>query len=332
MRLRDLLDVGHLGLRLLHGSAESLERPVRGVYTTDLPDPGRYLSGGELVFSGLMWRDGPADSRRFVAAVAGAGACALAAGDALLHGIPDDLVEACREHDLVLLGVPEDVSFGTVTEYVLGQEAAQRGARLEARLGRQRQLLSGLAEGRRLDELTDQVSRENGLPCRVLTPTGRHVVTGPAPLPETDLDRVTRCFLAADRLPGVSEEPGGTAYSVFPVGPALGQRMTSWLVVVEGAWTTWETDVLDAVGELATVAALERARQDEGLRVSRHIADGAVAWVADGAGGQPEAMARLRQAGLDPGAPLAVVVAAFAGRADLTEAVRSVLDDAASHL
>ncbi|MDQ4085159.1 MAG: PucR family transcriptional regulator ligand-binding domain-containing protein, partial [Actinomycetota bacterium] len=49
MLLRDLLTAPELGLRLLHGSEQALQRPVRWVYTTDLPDPGRYLSGGELV-------------------------------------------------------------------------------------------------------------------------------------------------------------------------------------------------------------------------------------------------------------------------------------------
>ncbi|HWL96978.1 MAG TPA: helix-turn-helix domain-containing protein [Nocardioidaceae bacterium] len=331
MLLADLLDAPHLGLRLLHGPEEALQTPVRWVYTTDLPDPGRYVSGGELVVTGLVWRTGPDSSATFVAAVARAGACALAAGDALFHGIPDDVVQACREHDLVLFGVPEDVSFGDLTEYVLGQAGAERGARLEASLARQRQLLAGMAEGRALDDLCADVSRETGLACRVLTATGRHVVTGPVPLSEPDLDRVTRCFLAADQLPA-SCNGGAATYSVFPVGPALGQRVTSWMVVVEGDWAGWEPHVSDAVGELAAIAALERVRRDEGLRVGRHIAEDAVALVAAGSGGQPEALARLRQAGLDPSAPLAVAVAGFADSPGLGEASWSVLYDAATHL
>ncbi len=54
MQLRDLLANPALGLRLLHAGSEpdALDRPVRWVYTTDLIDPGRYLSGGELVLAG----------------------------------------------------------------------------------------------------------------------------------------------------------------------------------------------------------------------------------------------------------------------------------------
>ena len=83
MRLRDLLDEPALGLVLLTGAAH-LDRPVGEVYTTDLLDPGRYLSGGEIVLTGLMWRRDAADSERFVAALAAAGIAALGAGDAAL--------------------------------------------------------------------------------------------------------------------------------------------------------------------------------------------------------------------------------------------------------
>jgi len=331
MRVRELLDAPELDLRLHHGDARSLDRPVRWVYSSDLPDPSRYLSGGELVVTGLVWRRSSGDSEPFVAACAAAGAVAIAAGEAVFHGVPADVVEACRRHDLPLLSVPEHVSFSALTEFVVARVTAWRGARLAATLDRQRQLLQGVAEGRSLDELAGLVGAETGLTCRVLTATGRCVVPGPRPPPDGDLDRVTRAFLTADRLPTVAAG-GGTPYSVLPVGPALGQRMTSWMVVVEGVWSTWDADVADAIGQLAVVAALDRARRDEGLRVSRQIADEAVALVERGAGGQPETQVRLRQAGASGAAPLAVAVAEFPGRTDLREAARSVLDDAASQL
>ena len=143
MLLRDLLEVPELRLRLLVGEPDELSRPVRRIYTTDLPDPARYLSGGELVISGMVWRHDPADSERF----AGAGAAALAAGEALFPEVPADVVAACRRHGLVLLAVPEEVSFAALTEHVVGQLSAARSDRLAARLGRQRQLLSAVAGG-----------------------------------------------------------------------------------------------------------------------------------------------------------------------------------------
>lgn len=346
MLLRELLEHPDLGLELLHGDDVALERAVRWVYTTDLIDPARYLSGGELVISGLVWRREEGDSERFVSAIAGAGAAALAAGAAVFHGIPDDLVEACRRHDVVLLAVPEEVSFGALTEVVIGSVTAARGDRLASSLGRQRRLLSAVAGGLGLDELTAEVSAATGLVCRVLTPTGRHVAAGPAPLPDDDLDRVVRTFLTADRLPATTAGADRTAYSVFPVGPAPGgtadggagrvgrteQRLTSWFVAVEGAWSEWDAETTEAIGELVALAALDRARRSEGLRVARDIADDAVGLIAAGAGAQPETAVRLRQAGFAPGGSVAVAVAGFADRPDLAETARSVLADAAAHL
>ncbi|QYN32159.1 PucR family transcriptional regulator ligand-binding domain-containing protein [Pseudonocardia sp. DSM 110487] len=330
MQLRDLLAHPALGLRLLHaGSApDTLDRPVRWVYTTDLIDPARYLSGGELVISGLVWRRKPADSERFVAAVAGAGAVALAAGEAVFHGIPDDLVEACRRHDLPLLAVPEEVSFAAVTELVVGALTAARGDRLAHTLGRQRRLLSAVAGGLGLDELAAEVSAATGVAIRVLSATGRAVVAGPAPLTGDDLDAAVTTFLTADRLPAVVP---GAERSVFPVGPASEERITSWFVAADGDCTSWDTEVGDTVGELVAITALDRARRGEGLRLAREIAEDAIGLVAAGSAHRPEVAVRLRQAGLDPDVPLVVAVAGF-GTPERVQTARSVLVDAATHV
>lgn len=105
MRVRDLLAPGAPRLRLL-AAEEELDRQVSGVMTTDLHDPGRYLHGGELVLTGMLWRGGPADSERFVRTIAAGGAVALAAGEAEVGPVPEDLVEACRRHRMPLLAVP----------------------------------------------------------------------------------------------------------------------------------------------------------------------------------------------------------------------------------
>jgi DNA-binding PucR family transcriptional regulator len=329
MLLRDLLARPELGLQLLHAGDDPavLDRPVRWVYTTDLIDPARYLTGGELVISGLVWRRDPADSERFVAAVAGAGAVALAAGAAVFHGIPDDLVAACRRHDLPLLAVPEEVSFAAITEAVVGALTAARGDRLALTLGRQRRLLSAVAGGQGLDELAADVSAATGVVIRVLSATGRAVVEGPSPLGGGELDTVVAAFLTADRLPALVP---GMNRSVFPVGPASEGRVTSWFVVADADHTRWDAETGDAVGELAAIAALDRARRSEGLRVTRDIAQDAIGLIAQGSGDRAETAVRLRQAGLDPSGPLVVAVAGFAG-SGRDETAAAVLVDAAAH-
>lgn len=149
---RRLFDAPELGLRLLHAARGAYDLPIGRLVTTDLLEPGNYLNGGELVLTGLVWRRSSADSETFVASVAERGATTILAGKALLGTIPDDLLEACRRHQVTLVEVPTEVAFADVTEYVAAAGAADTGARLSASLVRQRQLLSAIASGRSLDE------------------------------------------------------------------------------------------------------------------------------------------------------------------------------------
>ncbi len=48
--------------RLVTGQP-GLDRELRSVMVTDLPDPSRYLRGGELVVTGLLWRGGARPAR-----------------------------------------------------------------------------------------------------------------------------------------------------------------------------------------------------------------------------------------------------------------------------
>ncbi|HEY4569935.1 MAG TPA: helix-turn-helix domain-containing protein [Kribbella sp.] len=306
MLLSELLDAPELGLRLLHLAGGVLDRPIGRLVTTDLLEPGRYLNGGEVVLTGLVWRRQPTDSEVFVASMAGRGATTILAGKAQLGDVPPDLLEACRRHEVTLIEVPIEIAFADVTEYVAAAGSAETGARLSASLVRQRQLLSSIAAGRSLDELAARISAEIGHDCRVLTPTGRHVVPGPGELDAVALDAITRKFLTADRTPAVAEV-GDTAYSLFPVGSGLGNRLTAWVLVIEGDHTDWSRDHVEAVHELCAIAALDRARRDEGRRALRPLVADALALVESGAP-YAEVAARLRQAGSHSERPMVVAV------------------------
>ncbi len=326
VQLAELVEAPGLGLRVLHAPEGSLEHPVGRTITIDLLEPGRYLSGGELVLTGLVWRRGPEDSETFVASIAGRGAAGLLAGAALLGTVPDDLVAACRRHDLALIEVPGDVPFADVTEHVAAAGVAGASARLTASLVRQRELLSAIASGRSLSEVAARVSTEIDHPCRVLSASGRHVVPGPGDLDADTLDALTRHYLTADLLPTVVTV-GGTAYSLFSVGSGLADRLTEWCLVVEGDHRDWSPDDLDAVHELGAIAALDRSRRDEGLRVLRPLAAETLAQIE--AGGAPaEIAARLRHSGLDPERPLVLAVAEL-GPGGPPDAVAAILEDVA---
>ncbi|MBO0777000.1 MAG: PucR family transcriptional regulator ligand-binding domain-containing protein [Actinobacteria bacterium] len=328
MLLRDLLAVPELRLEVLYAPPGALDRVARRAYATDLLRPVRYLSPGDLVVTGLVWRRSPDDSEVFVSSLVEGKAAALAAGDALLGSIPGDVIGACRRHGLPLIEVPTEVSFADVIEHLMAAATAERGERLSASLSRQRALLAEAVAGRSLADLAARMSDETGHACRVLTPTGRHIVAGPSPLAAADVDRVTATFLTAPRLPAAAAGPGAP-YSVFTVGQGLASRLTTWFVVVEGNWPDWDPAVVEAVAEFTSIAALDRSRQEEGQRAVRHIAGEAVA-LADSGGGQPEVGMRLRQLGLDPDQPVTAVAAGFPGRPDLAGTIQIVLADVAS--
>ncbi|KAB2343267.1 PucR family transcriptional regulator [Actinomadura rudentiformis] len=294
MRLRTLLDMPDLRLAVVTGE-DQLDRVIRWVVTTDMLDPSRYLSGRELVLSGLVWRSGPADSEIFVQSLAKAGVSALAAWDADAGTIPDDLIEACRKHRLPLFRVPEDVAFATVTEEVVRHLSTARAADLTAVLDRHRRLVAGATEGAGLGSVLELVGRDLGMHCWVVTPTGR-VVAGSHPLPD-DIDPagVARVFLTAPRLPHRLRTPD---LSIFPVAADTTSRVADWFIVCEGDWEEWPPERRALTGELAAIVALERVRSDDRLSVEGRLAQELVRLIV-AAAGTDEILPRLELSGLD---------------------------------
>jgi hypothetical protein len=310
--LRALLDSPELRLRVLVGE-DALDRPVTGVFTTDLLDPRRYLTGGEIVLTGLMWHRGPADSEAFVSAVIAAGAVALAAGDAALGSVPEDLVGACRRHRLPLFEVPVDVSFAAITEQVLAArlQLAGPGAAV-ARL----RLLAGVPGAVRpgsesLASVFAVAGSEYGVSGWVMSAAGR-LIGGVPPTPGAGLrSALASAWLGAGDLPA-TVLAGGAPYSLVPVAGQPGHRLAGWFVAIAGDQASWDADRRAIAAELAGLAAGYRERHEEGQRAVRRSADGALGRVLDlraGASGEEEVAAALRGCGLPPyGALVAVAL------------------------
>ncbi|WP_105969953.1 PucR family transcriptional regulator [Streptomyces geranii] len=314
MRLRALLDTDALGLTLLGGEDE-LDRTVRGVMTTDLRDPSRYLSGGELVLTGLAWRREPADSESFVRLVAGAGVAALAAGEAELGAVPDDLVAACARHRLPLFAVHESVAFATITEHVVRQVSGERAGDLAAVVDRHRRMMTSGPAGGGPDVVLDLLGSDLDLRAWVLSPAGRLIagskVSGPAPAPEVC------AALAAEQLTAARTgrrgphrvTVGGTTYSLFAVrgnsrttaaaqGGSRDVRETllaDWLLAVEADAGEWPAERLDLLQGVTQLIAVERDRRDAARTVRRRLAQEVLELVQSGAA-PAEIAARLRVA------------------------------------
>lgn len=308
MRLRALLETDALGLRLLGGEDE-LDRGVRGVMTTDLRDPSRYLSGGELVLTGLAWRRTAADSEPFVRILASAGVAGVAAGEAELGDIPDDLVEACLRHRLPLFAVNESVAFATITEYVVRQVSGERAGDLAAVVDRHRRLMTSGPAGGGPEVVLDLLGSDLDLRAWVLSPTGRQIAGAGDPLPPAVSAALAAEHLAATRTGRRGPHRaaiGGATYSLFPIrntgrGAAPASRdvresvLSDWLLAVEADASDWPAPRLDLLQGVTQLIAVERDRREAARTVRRRLAQEVLELVQTGAA-PAEIAARLRVA------------------------------------
>jgi hypothetical protein len=300
------------------------DRAIRHVFTTDLPDPSRYLTPGDLVLTGMIWCREPGDADRFALALARAGAGVLAAGEAVGEVKPE-LIRACGQHGIAVLAVPAETSFAAITDEVGRRLNGDRVTAMTKVLGRRRLLLSAVAEGAGLDAMFRLMGRETGADCWLLTATGRAVGgTGPS-LPGPLGARLAGEYLKADRLPAAVRVSGPQIpaacdgkYSLFGVGGE--PRITSWFVACAGHEQDWGPaahELRESVAELAADAALERARLDAGRAGDRKLAEAIVTMLAAQAGegsARSEIASLMRTAGLPPEGTY--LVAAMTAEAD----------------
>ncbi|MFH8220409.1 PucR family transcriptional regulator [Streptomyces sp. NPDC018057] len=310
MRLRALLDTDALGLKLL-GGEEELDRTVRGVMTTDLRDPSRYLSGGELVLTGLAWRRDAADAEPFVRTLVQAQVAALAAGEAELGEVPEDLVLACVRHRLPLFAVHESVAFATITEHVVRQVSGERAGDLAAVVDRHRRMMTAGPAGGGPDVVLDLLGSDLDLRAWLLSPAGRLIagpkVGGPALPPQTCRTLAAEQLAAArtGRRGPHRVTLEGTTYSLFPIrgggrAPQAGRDvretvLSDWLLAVEADAGDWAEERLDLLQGVTQLIAVERDRRDAARTVRRRLAQEVLELVQSGAP-PAEIAARLRVA------------------------------------
>ncbi|MEU3726331.1 PucR family transcriptional regulator ligand-binding domain-containing protein [Streptomyces sp. NPDC031705] len=280
MQVRDvILSGGPRPFRFLGGGEEGLQRPVLAAVTIDLPDPGRFVSPGDLVLSGLVWlRQHPGRAETFVRILAEAGAAALGAGEAEFGNVPDDMVRACARYGLPLFAVGVDVPFGPVAEFVARGRSGARVGNLAALVDRHRRLVasrpgSGAGAGALLELLLSELD----LRAHVLSPTGRLIAGARPPLPERTAAALAGRFLAGERSGRRAPHrtaAGGLPYSLFPVrsAPGAGPALTDWTVAVEADCGDWHDERIGLVERLAGLIAVERAGRDADRTVRRRAA------------------------------------------------------------
>jgi Purine catabolism regulatory protein-like family/PucR C-terminal helix-turn-helix domain len=283
--------------------ALGLDRDVRWVVTTDMPDPSRYLQGGELIVTGMIWRKGPQDAERFVSAIAASGASALAAGNAGDEELPADLLAACRKHRLPLLRVPGALAFATLTEYVVRRISGQRASDLGSVLERHRRLVAAADPAQALGAILELISADLGLACWVIDSSGTAVASSGPQLTAPERAKLSQAALSTSTLPArvAAPAPAGSAArathrrSVFPIDAE--DRLTDWYLVLDGDWRQWDPQRRSVVDQVTDVLKAERARLADRTAPWRADAERLVTEIAAGSAGD-DLCRRLTDLGL----------------------------------
>ncbi|MEU9357987.1 PucR family transcriptional regulator ligand-binding domain-containing protein [Streptomyces sp. NPDC048301] len=323
MLLTELLGIPGLGLtRLLPPGPR--DRRVTGVYTTDLPDPGRYLDGGELVLTSTTWYREPGDADVFVAALASAGAAALVAGSAAVGELPAALIDACERNGLPLLSVGDDVSYAALTETVLAVLAGPVGRSPGA--GLHRGLVASMASGAGAEGLVEVLARSTGVHCAVLSATGRPTAGAVPEVSDRHLGRCLRAAFAAGAFPSVQPMPGGGHLTFLPVQSPVAHRPPAGYLAAAGDHRDWAPGIADAAAEVCALLALDGVARQERRRIEERLLRESVELLR--AGRTEAAAGRLRSLGLDLGSPLAVAHVVTSGRPYGGELAAVILDEA----
>ena len=310
LSLRDLLR--ELDVRVAAGEA-GLDRAVRWVHISELPDPTPWLSGGELLLTTGLQLGDDAEQREYVARLSRHGLSGLGFGAGFSHErVPPALEEAAAELGFPLFEVPYDLPFIAITEKAFTRlvneqyEVLQRGIAIQKRLERL------VLEERGLAEVVRALAATIGGAVLVLSARGE-TMTGKAFRRE-----LTEEQLAALRLEVVtrSSQPGngnGTRtqpVTFAPEHPDLSGRALALPVATRGSGApqAWLVAVRDAGGlgdferlilqQAVTVVALELMRQRVMRDTERRLAGDVLAEALTGRLDPDELAMRLRPFGI----------------------------------
>ena len=156
--LASLVAVPSLKLRKTGLAETTWNQDISWVAVTELEDPQRFLSGGELVLTTGLRLKSAADQRRFVRQVQRAGAVGIGFGTGLTHeSVPEPLIAEANRWGLPLVEVPYEIPFIAIGKLVAESHSADHYSNLERLLAGHQILARALLTGGGLAELLKQL-------------------------------------------------------------------------------------------------------------------------------------------------------------------------------
>ena len=129
MTIEQLCSQRDLGLRLVAGE-QAKTNVIGWAHTSELPDPTRWLEGGELLMTlGLQLPDDPVEQRLYVERLAAVGLAGLAFDAGVIHhAVPEAIVRAGDEFGLPIVAIPGPTPFLAISRAVITSITSLREA------------------------------------------------------------------------------------------------------------------------------------------------------------------------------------------------------------
>lgn len=303
--LSDLMHAPGLDLRQVGAVPADTAAVVRWVAVTEVLDPGRFLSGGELVLTTGVRQRSAAQQRDFTTAVAQAGATALGYGTGLGHRkVPAAVVQCADSLGLPLVEVPLETPFIALSHLVADRQVTDHVARLTELMDHHQRLAESLLSGRGVSGFVHTLAGLVGGRAaleRYGTVVHRAAAKGVPPV--------------EDRGSGLVVELEGGRTLTVPVATGLPDRCRLHLWTPDAPGTQAEgqpeaadhdplTQLAASAQNLLTVRLSSDARTVE---ASRRLAGEVLQDVVDGSLHGQEAAVRLAALGVDAAARHVVV-------------------------
>ncbi|WP_213814444.1 PucR family transcriptional regulator [Glaciihabitans sp. dw_435] len=308
MNFGDLARRPELGISILVPGENALERQVTGVYITDLPDPSRFLSVGDVVLTSGLWVSRPGGMEKFVNALARQRVAALIVGIIEIGSIPDELIALCRQHQLTLATIAETVSFKTLSEEVAKGQPGSTNGLLARGIRFNRQLSDVLGRGGGAAAALQLFHDEFAISCWVIDTVGSVIATAGAEPTRVHVAAVWNQMMNATGaeitlVPDADDRP----FSVWAIG--TGQDRAAGHLVCWGDYRTFSPEVSIVVSALLGALRVElelssRWRDSHHSHVSE-----LVQLLIDDTVSPGEISARMRLEGLDPQLATSIVIA-----------------------
>ena len=309
--VQDILEIPELNLKLLAGG-KATSNPVRWVHITEVPDPTKWLKGGELLLTTGYGFVG--DEEQQVAQIKRLidhNISGLGFGTGFsFDKVPPAIVKVAQEYDFPLFEVPYHVPFIAITEAVASKIVNEQYSLLQRSLAVHEKLTKIVLEEKGLEAILSTLSALVG--CSAVLFDFHGVV-----LCEAAYRRHLGAELIADLWRMISERRAdrqnfalsmdgvGSGVQVYPV--VASHRIGAFLAVVKDSGDFSEYDRI-ILHNVVTVTALELVKKKAVAETEKRLAGDFFDELIASDLYEEEIARRLAFFGLDPQSPHLIVL------------------------